>query len=538
MCNYKMIDLFAGAGGLSLGFRQTGRFDIKAFVEKNRHAADTYKKNFRGVDWYEDIQDVDFKALNEKYGGIDVVIGGPPCQGFSNANRQHNQAINLNNKLVKQYIRAVLDFRPKAFVMENVSMLKSDVHRFYIENEDEDAIQKYKIRTKLDSIFLLDQKYIFDGAEELVADSDSVKKNRWDDTLYMYLNIWLKDSANSSKLEAAIDRHIDTVKKLINKHVPVDNQCISEADNELFHFIIREEKLKAQKAELVRLLKKPLAYQKMLLYAQEIHDNNIGAAFAAEDDSGNPDNLKANVRSCAVYDYLTGILEAGENGYAINKGILSSEEFGIPQKRRRFVLIGVKKKFAEEVEMPEPPKDVVRTTVHDAIYDLADIKPSESAKDDSGCYIDTQLNRPEVKLGFLRDNDGKVKNHIIPKTRPAALERFQYIKPGQNFHDLPDELKINTYTNVARTQNTIYKRLEDDKPSGTVVNVRKSMWIHPTENRAVSVREAARLQTFPDSFSFSGPKDSQYQQVGNAVPPMLSKAIAEQILKYIDKENG
>lgn len=351
-----MIDLFAGAGGLSLGFRQTGRFDIKAFVEKNRHAADTYKKNFRGVDWYEDIQDVDFKALNEKYGGIDVVIGGPPCQGFSNANRQHNQAINLNNKLVKQYIRAVLDFRPKAFVMENVSMLKSDVHRFYIENEDEDAIQKYKIRTKPDSIFLLDQKYIFDGAEELVADSDSVKKNRWDDTLYMYLNIWLKDSANSSKLEAAIDRHIDTVKKLINKHVPVDNQCISEADNELFHFIIREEKLKAQKAELVRLLKKPLAYQKMLLYAQEIHDNNIGAAFAAEDDSGNPDNLKANVRSCAVYDYLTGILEAGENGYAINKGILSSEEFGIPQKRRRFVLIGVKKKFAEEVEMPEPPR--------------------------------------------------------------------------------------------------------------------------------------------------------------------------------------
>ena len=538
MCNYKMIDLFAGEGGLSLGVRQTGRFDIKAFVEKNRHAANTYKENFRGVDWYDDIRNVDFKALNEKYGGIDVVIGGPPCQGFSNANRQHNQAINLNNKLVKQYIRAVLDLQPKAFVMENVSMLKSDVHRFYIENEDEDAIQKYKIRTKPDSIFLLDQKYIFDGAKELVADSNSVKKNRWDDTLYMYLNIWLKDSANSSKLEAAIDRHIDTVKKLINKHVPVDDQCISEADNELFHFIIGEEKLKNQKAELVRLLKKPLAYQKMLLYAQEIHDNNIGATFAAEDDSGNPDNLKANVRSCAVYDYLTGILEAGENGYAINKGILSAEEFGIPQKRRRFVLIGVKKKFAEEVEMPEPSKNVVRTTVHDAIYDLADAEPSESAKDDSGCYIGTELNQSEEKLGFLRDNDGKVKNHIIPKTRPEALKRFQYIKPGQNFHDLPDELKTNTYTNAARTQNTIYKRLEDDKPSGTVVNVRKSMWIHPTKNRAVSVREAARLQTFPDSFSFSGSKDSQYQQVGNAVPPMLSKAIAEQILKYIDKENG
>ena len=64
------------------------------------------------------------------------------------------------------------------------------------------------------------------------------------------------------------------------------------------------------------------------------------------------------------------------------------------------------------------------------------------------------------------------------------------------------------------------------------------MWIHPKVNRAVSVREAARLQTFPDSFRFYGPKDSQYQQVGNAVPPMLAQAIAEKILSYIDKKNG
>ena len=73
-----------------------------------------------------------------------------------------------------------------------------------------------------------------------------------------------------------------------------------------------------------------------------------------------------------------------------------------------------------------------------------------------------------------------------------------------------------------------------DEPSGTVVNVRKSMWIHPKKDRAISIREAARLQTFPDSFVFCGSKDKQYQQVGNAVPPIMAKAIAERLLEILD----
>ena len=90
-----------------------------------------------------------------------------------------------------------------------------------------------------------------------------------------------------------------------------------------------------------------------------------------------------------------------------------------------------------------------------------------------------------------------------------------------------------TYSKPERTQNTIYLRLNPNKPSGTVVNVRKSMWIHPTLDRAITVREAARLQSFPDKFVFFGTKDSQYQQVGNAVPPLLAKGIAEHLLNII-----
>ena len=77
-------------------------------------------------------------------------------------------------------------------------------------------------------------------------------------------------------------------------------------------------------------------------------------------------------------------------------------------------------------------------------------------------------------------------------------------------------------------------RLKYNEPSGTVVNVRKSMWIHPELDRAISIREAARLQTFPDSFIFEGTKDSQYQQVGNAVPPYLAKAIAESVIGILN----
>ena len=109
------------------------------------------------------------------------------------------------------------------------------------------------------------------------------------------------------------------------------------------------------------------------------------------------------------------------------------------------------------------------------------------------------------------------------------------MKEGQNFHDLKTEMIDNTYTNAKRTQNTIYLRLKYDEPSGTVINVRKSMWIHPTIDRALSIREAARLQTFPDSFVFEGTKDMQYQQVGNAVPPILANAIARKVLELMEE---
>ena len=115
---YKILDLFAGAGGLSLGFEMTGQFEVVAIVENNKNAAKSYIENHPGLTNYDDIIKVDFNRILKDKGSIDVVIGGPPCQGFSNANRQRRQLINGSNELVKRYVKAIEVIKPKALVME------------------------------------------------------------------------------------------------------------------------------------------------------------------------------------------------------------------------------------------------------------------------------------------------------------------------------------------------------------------------------------------------------------------------------------
>ena len=161
---YSVVDLFAGAGGLSLGFVQTGKYEIKVAFEREPHMQATYHRNHPNVELQGDVCGADYADIQRRHGAIDVVIGGPPCQGFSNANRQKNHAISQNNMLVKQYIRAIRELQPKAFVMENVSMLRSDVHRFYMEETDLDIVEEYQIPNKNTPLHLLSSEFVFDGA--------------------------------------------------------------------------------------------------------------------------------------------------------------------------------------------------------------------------------------------------------------------------------------------------------------------------------------------------------------------------------------
>ena len=116
------------------------------------------------------------------------------------------------------------------------------------------------------------------------------------------------------------------------------------------------------------------------------------------------------------------------------------------------------------------------------------------------------------------------------------IERYKYIGQGQNWKAIPEHLMQN-YADKGRCHSGIYKRLMASQPSVVISNYRKSMLIHPYQDRGLSVREAARLQSFPDDFYFEGPISHIQQQIGNAVPPLLAKAVFEQIIK-ISRNHG
>lgn len=533
MDKYKVIDLFAGAGGLSLGFMQTQKYEIKVAFENSPYMQDTYRKNHPGVEVLGDVCTADYNEIRKKYGDIDVVIGGPPCQGFSNANRQKNHAINQNNMLVKQYLRAILELQPKAFVMENVSMLRSEVHRFYMEKRDLDIVNSCKIPVKSTPLQLLDQEFVFEGVMDIIQSRDEIEKYLWPEDDYSLLNVIYKASKNTAKLKKALEKHKRELERIAGAYITRDSQHHILTEAKLAFTAILQYYAGQERAEALRAIIEPsIMIQRMLSKALEVFENNI-VVDAYKQDSG----ITAEIRSFAVYDYLRGILESPENGYVIKSDVLCAANYGAPQKRMRFVVIGIKREISSKIALPRGSFDEDQyRTVRDAIADLEDVKPVYSLEDDVGTPLKQKLGLNKL-ASALRDTD-ILKNHIITRTTDTAMERFKALKQGENFHALDDAMKKNTYTDASRTQNTIYLRLNYDQPSGTVVNVRKSMWIHPTLDRAISVREAARLQTFPDSFEFCGTKDKQYQQVGNAVPPIMAKSIAKKLASILTANIG
>ncbi len=523
---YSVIDLFAGAGGLSLGFIQTDKFEIKVAAENNSNARETYRRNHNGTELVDDVCKIDYEDIINRYGQIDVVIGGPPCQGFSNANRQKNHAISLNNRLVKEYVKAVCKLQPKVFIMENVGMLRSKVHRFYYSETDKEIIETLKIKLMSESIELLPPNIILNKAEDLIRDYD---RFRWDEKTYLILNILYKQRKNPLKFKKATLRYTKELKKIcseftgksVDEEIPKLDYLLAEA---ITCYI--EEKTDSEQ-QLLERLEKTIYVQRMKSKLKELIDSQI-IVDRFETEHG----IYAHVKSYSVFDYIKNVLGSEQNNYKIESQVLNAANFGVPQKRMRFIIMGVKNRGTGDVDMPEVSfTSEAYRTVRDAIGDLEDIKPVYEVAD-LPLKIPS-VNFPNDSLAYSLRNTNILHNHVITQSTETALKRFAALAEGQNFHDLNSEMKEDTYSDVSRTQNTIYLRLKYDDPSGTVVNIRKSMWIHPTINRALSIREAARLQTFPDSFVFVGTKDAQYQQVGNAVPPILANAIAKKVLELL-----
>ena len=235
---------------------------------------------------------------------------------------------------------------------------------------------------------------------------------------------------------------------------------------------------------------------------------------------------------------------AGECGYNVAYKVLLASDYGVPQNRERVILIGFRKDLGIQPTHPAPYPQSHLVTVDEAISDLPQIG--------AGQGVEVQEYPQEAQNEYqrlMRANSKYVLNHVAMKHTPRLIARFEAIKPGQDLLDVWEThgaLKRgapNEKSTIKFHQNN--QRLFGDKPAPTIAASFQSNFIHPHLNRNFTAREGARLQSFPDDFVFEGMRTkmswekglSQYQQIGNAVPVLLAKAIAECIVKQLTNSN-
>ena len=218
------------------------------------------------------------------------------------------------------------------------------------------------------------------------------------------------------------------------------------------------------------------------------------------------------------------------SGYGFGFGVLNAADYGVPQRRRRGIFVAVR--GLKDVPWPPPvshgPDSEDGTpyaTVRQAIGDLSSM--------------------PEI-IDIALDGENRQDLHFRRQPRPMSLERYQAVPEGGNRFDLarnrPDLLP-RCWANKATGTTDVMGRLWWDRPSVTIrtefFKPEKGRYLHPVADRAITHREAARLQTFPDSFEFDGTKTEVARQIGNAVPPVLAKAIALHVHNLIGRaESG
>lgn len=219
------------------------------------------------------------------------------------------------------------------------------------------------------------------------------------------------------------------------------------------------------------------------------------------------------------------ILSAIEQlGYFVDYGVLNAEEYGVPQSRERAIFICCKK---QKITLPSPTRDIP-VTVREAISDLAYHESGEGAP--------VELYQEQPQSGYqrmMREGSENLHNHVASKHKQVAIDKLKMIPPEKGKECLPPELLGN------QKFKTTWGRLKWDEPSPTIDTrfdaASNGTNNHPFLNRAITPREAARIQSFDDRFIFYGSKVRIRKQIGNAVPPLMAKAIADKIDKELNK---
>lgn len=238
-------------------------------------------------------------------------------------------------------------------------------------------------------------------------------------------------------------------------------------------------------------------------------------------------------------------------GYDVREHVLFAAHYGVPQERWRLIILGSRvgtapchprprhlakgranftggKSLTLHVDELHAHHLNPHVTVSDAIGDLPRLEPGEG-------YEEMAYDQPAHSryAEVMRTGSLHVANHVAPRISAVNLERLRHIQPGGSWRDIPFELLPAGMKKARKSDHTRrYGRLRADGLSGTVMTKMDPHWgpaFHYEQARTLTVREAARLQSFPDAFIFTGPKVAQYEQVGNAVPVLMARAIAESL---------
>ena len=203
----------------------------------------------------------------------------------------------------------------------------------------------------------------------------------------------------------------------------------------------------------------------------------------------------------------------GEIGYNVSYKILNASDYGVPQNRQRVFFVGL---LEGNFEFPEKFNNKIST--EEAINDLIN-----STEDKTQKYSTPSKNEYQK---LMRNGKKTIKNHEVTIHNEQTKNVISMVPDGGNIKSLPPE-----YWNIRR-YNKAFQRMNSKLPSNTIDTGHRN-YFHYEENRIPTARESARIQSFPDSFEFIGTKGSQYKQVGNAVPPLLAKVLAEKIKSYL-----
>lgn len=236
-----------------------------------------------------------------------------------------------------------------------------------------------------------------------------------------------------------------------------------------------------------------------------------------------------NFADGAIYREITE--RFAQLGYDVHAQILSAEQFGVPQKRKRAFFIGNRLGVPSAQLFPQSELTPTQyTTVWQALSDLPSLKSGEGREP---MHYEVEAQTDYQRLMRAQTGDAGFYNHVSAIHKPVTLDILKMIKPGQTMKDLPEHMRTKSVHSGA------YGRMNPDEPAYTITTRINTPSVgritHPVDDRTITPREAARIQSFPDHYRFLGDITTIGMQIGNSVPPLLAQRIGDNIVTLLQR---